>query len=394
MLKAENLILFNTTPSRLTRFNIFNLNLNLTHIHGILKIVVCVCVLMSSSWATAAASDSDTARHILIADEWFNAGNWCRPLWADMHSTISKAEFAFAPNRAAYDWLQLTTGTPSADYRPFLFANIGIDIPLWAGSFNQNRYSLSFSIPYFVNLWMDAFETRTGAIINTDYRIGTPEILFISRINKRWLKNYSLRISFLKHESTHIGDELTIARANAGLQITRINVSYEAWSAEFMLNDPEFSLSQNHAFKVGAIGYYKKKGNWYTIPKNATENTTLSYSEGNPTLVRHSRIPMEIYLQYQYQSPYNFARHYQWIASAELRLRPRYDYPMDEPSLQHSGGIVPCLNTMLGIRFRNPALLKNRAVGFALHGYYGLNPHGQFRALTKHSQLGLMMVIE
>jgi hypothetical protein len=105
------------------------------------------------------------------------------------------------------------------------------------------------------------------------------------------LKNYSLRLFFLKHESSHIGDELTIARSDRWFLIKRINVSWEG-RGDFSLNDAKFSLLKNHSFKVGMIGLWNTSNNWY--------NRTPHGNECNPALVNHSQFPIEIWLQYQY----------------------------------------------------------------------------------------------
>ena len=53
-----------------------------------------------------------------------------RPFWADMHSSLIRAEIAYATNSPDYDW-----GGFDTSYRFFIFANLGVDIPIWSGNF-------------------------------------------------------------------------------------------------------------------------------------------------------------------------------------------------------------------------------------------------------------------
>ncbi len=65
---------------------------------------------------------------------------------------------------------------------------------------------------------MDLFESQTSPVLNTDYRIGMPTHTFIHRLNRKFLKNYSVAWSPFKHESTHVGDEIQIQRVEAYFQ--------------------------------------------------------------------------------------------------------------------------------------------------------------------------------
>jgi len=212
--------------------------------------------------------------------------------------------------------------------------------------------------------------------------------------------NWSLKLSPFKHECTHIGDELTIRRRDAGFPITRINVSFNYAELVFTLNDPDSQVRLNHGFRFGTIFNYKFKGGWY-------DWYDLLETEANLDYVEKSTFPFEIYLQYQFQSN-PFSRGFQIIASFEYRLRERYKYPFsysgslgeymeNNPHIldARSRSISDCYNVYLGIRYNNPNNLNYFSkIGVGLRYYKGINPHGQFRAMPTYHQIGLVLVIE
>jgi hypothetical protein len=318
-----------------------------------------------------------------------------RPFWADMHSTITQVEVAYATNSIDYDW-----ASNNNNYRTYVFANLGADLPVWSGNFVNNKYGLSVTMPFMINVWLDMFERTTAPVINTGYRFGAFEFGFMHRLEKPFLgiiNNYSLRLSPLKHECTHIGDELTISRINDSMKITRVNVSYNYAELMLTVNDPESSLSSNHAFRMGLLVLHDFKKGWYDILPQ----------EGDVDLVEPSHRKTELYFQYQYQSKL-LRRNFQAIASAELRMRERYNYPfsysgrlqefwdnnpeLDELRLSAS---KTCTNIMLGIRYNNP---KRNAyyskIGIGLRYYTGINPYGQFRSLPGFNQWGAVLIFE
>ncbi|MDR1022652.1 MAG: hypothetical protein LBL94_05210 [Prevotellaceae bacterium] len=341
--------------------------------------------------AKAQPADSSAAsRGTTFAEGIFDMGSWCRPFWADMYSTITKAEYAYAYNTPEYDW-----GKKGKKYRPYIFANIGVDVPVWAGTFANTKYGLSVTIPYLVDVWLDMFERITAPVINTAYRFGLPEVNFIHRLDRARLgiTSYSLKLIAFKHECSHIGDDLTLMRSSEGVPLKNLNVSYNYWQVEGTINDPMFSLKREHSLRVAMLMLYGRRSSWYSVLPSA----------GDADLVEPSEKPFELWLQYQYQSAVTRSR-LQWIASLEVRKRVRYNYPLyqtaeDDPaawmSLDNLGEIsLPALNLMLGVRYRNPQMLKFRSVGVALRAYRGMNPYGQFRSIPKYEQYGITLVVE
>ncbi|GHT11211.1 hypothetical protein AGMMS4956_03870 [Bacteroidia bacterium] len=339
---------------------------------------------------------------------WFERASWCRPFWSELQSTNTTGEVMVATNNKAYDWTYLAHPDlvqngdyRSAKYRPYVVANVGISVPVWSGIFEN--YGLSITIPYSVTLWMDAFDgvitgdygISTGAVINTDYHIGTLEFNFIHYLARpQWgIKNYSLKVVPYIHESTHIGDELVLARYKANYPVTRVNVSFESWKVEGTINDPDFSRDRYHSLRVGILGSYsaRYKG-WYRAPNPDEE------LEGDAQLVLPSNIPIEVWAQYQFQSQMKPQSRIQWIASAEVRGRARYRYPLGEwdkdTPYSQPDKMYPNVNVMIGARYRHPKSPRFRCIGFGLHGFWGVNPYGHFRAMKNYGQLGLSLIVE
>jgi hypothetical protein len=364
-----------------------------------------------------AAEDAGTAQEAAAPSNFFWDGlakpaPWGRPFWSDTHSALIRAEIAYASNSPEYNYADLP-----GDYRPYFFTNIGADVPIWSGNFCNNRFGLKISVPIMVDVWLDFFEKTTSPVINTDYRPGAPEIGFMYRfpnplnvLRPKWnniigdffsfsLNNIAFRFSPFKHESTHIGDELTIARNDLNMEVTRVNVSYNYAEFQLTINDPEISRKSNHAAKIGLLILWDFDKGWYQ----------MFPAEGNEKVVQPSQSPVEMYFQYQYQtaaSRYGF----QGIFSVELRLRERYHYPFSYPAGGHYEEAMdlynaqfantpftmrPCVNLTAGIRYINMGQRNYFSkIGLMFHYYKGINPYGQFRSMPRFEQFGLALVFE
>ncbi len=313
-----------------------------------------------------------------------------RPFWADKHSTLVTGEVALALNAAEYDWAKT-----DKKIRPFIFANLGADLPIWAGNFMDNKYGFSVTLPFFIDVWLDMFERTTAPVINTAYRFGLPEFVFIHRLDNpenSFVKNYSIKLSLLKHECTHIGDELAIMRKNEGLPLTRVNVSSNYVESVFTLNDPENTVNSNHGFKFGIMVLHNFKDGWYSILPE----------EGDTSVVVPSKFPIEAFLQYQYQSRV-YANNFQIIGSIEWRNRAKYGYPLYYINKNEEWTAFPIpeyrsnsLNFATGVRYCAPSSQDAyfSKIGLAIRGYIGINPYGQFRSIPLYSQLGLVLIFE
>jgi len=325
-------------------------------------------------------------------DGVMSSASFGKPFWADMYSTATWVEIAYATNSPYYDW-----GDFNTSYRFYIFANLGADIPLWSGGFSDGKYGLAVTMPFMIELWYDRFEWKTSPIINTAYRFGVFDTCFIYRLDQprqvfpRFnIYNWTLKLSFLRHESTHIGDELAIYIDDNDFPIKRVNVLRNYAELVYTINDPDSKPRQNHGVKFGFLFNYNYfKNGWYSVLE----------SEADTDLVKTSRIPFEIYLQYQYQSPL-FSRGFQIITSVEYRLRERHNYPFSySGSLEGSykdnpPDLVNCFNVFAGIRYDNQKPNYFSKVGIGARYYFGLNPYGQYRSMPYYNQVGLVAIFE
>jgi len=329
------------------------------------------------------------------ADDGFREGigkaaPFGKPFWADMHSTLIRVEISYATNSPDYDWGKIDT-----NYRPYVFANLGADIPIWSGNFKNGKYGFCLTLPFMIDVWYDRFEWITSPIINTSYRFGVFDIGFIYRLDSPMsfishfnIYNWALKFSAFKHESTHLGDELIVFREKQNMPITRVDVAYNYAELIFTVNDPDRQTHLNHGYKFGFLTHYRLNESWYDVLE----------SEAQPDLVEHSRIPFEFFIQYQFQSPL-FSRGFQIITSIEYRLRERYKYPfsysgsMSDDTFNKSN-LANCFNFYAGVRYDNQQPNYFSKIGMGIRYYVGINPYGQFRSMPYYSQFGMVVIFE
>jgi hypothetical protein len=361
-----------------------------------LNILIFFLLLLTGVLCAAQEAAHDAA-HIADGRFWDGvavSASFGKPFWADMYSTAIWVEIAYATNSPDYDWGEFDT-----DYRFYIFANLGADIPLWSGSFADGKYGLCVTLPFMIELWYDRFEWKTSPIINTSYRFGAFDTGFIYRLDESFavfpgfnIYNWALKLSLLRHESTHIGDELAIFIDDHEpyFPIKRVNVLRNYAEMVFTLNDPDSQPRLNHGLKFGFLFNYNYfKDGWYSILE----------SEADPDLVEPSQVPFELYMQYQFQSPL-FSHGFQIVASFEYRLRERHKYPfsysgsMKGSYQDNPPNLVNCFNVFAGIRYDNQKPNYFSKIGIGVRYYFGLNPYGQYRSMPYYNQVGLIAIFE
>ncbi|MCF0174897.1 MAG: hypothetical protein HUJ98_00115 [Bacteroidaceae bacterium] len=316
---------------------------------------------------------------------WFSYTPYGKSFYSDMHPNFFRFDVSAHSNNPEYDFAK--TGKA---YRSQTLCVMGADLPIWTGNFADNRFSLSVTLALSTNIWLDLFEKKTAPVVNTDYRISLPTATFIHRLNAGFAKNYSIAWSPMKHESTHLGDEMQIQRMDEGRAIRRVNVSSNYTELVFTLNDPEERYDQNHSFRLGLMLLWDPSNGWYTIKEDAGDG---------PAALGHKRIsPWEAFFQYQYQSPASKAG-IQGIASVEIRNRAVYGYDLslNDPTLDTAPGDSRnfTFNVFAGARFT----LRERDGYFSrmllgLRAYYGNCPYGMFRNLRGYNQFGLCIMFQ
>lgn len=312
---------------------------------------------------------------------WGVPATFGNPFLSDMNSTISTMEVGVNSNRPGYD---IVGGVES--YKWTVNTNLGATFPFWTGNFSENKFGLSFSLPVHFRAWVDMFEKTTAPVLNTDYSFAPAQIKFIHRMNKRILKSYSLKFVPFYHQSSHIGDELTIYRRDIGLPLTRVNVSYNYAELSLWINEAEQKVGKRHSFRIGFMYLLNPDKGWYSIHP----------SEGDTTLAVSINSPYEIYFQYQLQTGKYFlsGEKLQNVFSLELRDRLKYGYPtFSDFDTNIKEYRVANINIYWGWRLNQPILISNH-LGFGFRVYYGINPHGQFRNNKDYFYSGFSIVLE
>ena len=312
----------------------------------------------------------------------FRYAQFGHSLYADMHPNFVRMDIPYATNNKLYNW-----GDNDGAYRWTTQGLFGISLPLWTGNLVDSTYAFNVVMNLSANLWMDFFEFRTSPIVDTDYRIGLPTFTFLHRLNRGFVKNYSVQWSPFKHESTHLGDELQIKQLERGYALKRVNVSYNYTEFVFTLNEAEDRFAQNHCFRLGLMLLWQK--GWYNIDP----------WDGDASLATPRYSPWELYLQYQYQSP--TSKHgFQGIASAEIRNRALYGYDLNTLTTDATPNKpvdkrVFTYNIFVGARYNTPVYDGpfSRVV-FGIRAYHGNCPYGEFRSLANYSQIGACLMFE
>lgn len=262
---------------------------------------------------------------------------------------------------------------------------IGTELPFYY--YNGFKNGISFSLPVSFSVWFDFTEARTSPILNTDYRFGALEINYIHRFkSSSSIQNFVLKLIPYFHESTHLGDELTIARIQDSLPYGRINVSYEVYDISLTINDPEQKIKKMHSFKFGARVLLDKDKGYYSASPLEVDTATITPSQ------RY----VEPYFHYQYQNPdskLSFKRAL-FTISTDLSLRVKYGYPFyvrvkkgvlkleDEPEAYR-----PSFNYLMGYQLTRPKKSVS-GLGIYFRFYIGPNYHGQFRNIPLYTFLG------
>lgn len=351
-----------------------NMMKNIRYITVLLALLICLC-------AESATQREVTNDSIRRSTGWFKYIPYGHSLCSDSHPYFVRFDVSYCTNRAEYDWA--LTGK---QMRFNTFGVFGFQLPIWQGNFSNNKYGLSISLPMYANLWLDLLEPITAPVVNTDYRIGLPTVTFIHRLNHGFAQNYSIAWSPFKHESTHIGDELQIQYIERGYSLKRVNVSYNYTEFDFTLNEAENRTIQNHTFKFGLMILWTNEG-WYNVEPSDGDQTAAS-----PT----PSLPIEAYLQYQYQSPTS-KRGFQGIASAEVRNRAKYGYTftsITSPSLTIDSRVFT-YNIFVGCRYNTPHYDGYFSrIAFGVRAYHGNCPYGQFRNINNFNQASICLIFE
>jgi len=326
---------------------------------------------------------------------FFRPRDFNRYFISDLYSPAIRINEGFGTNGMDYNSMPERTSE-------YIFLNettLGTEIPLLSGTggHGDRDFRFSLSLPVSVSIWFDFFNTITAPILNNDYRFALGEINLLKELPGRHLRNIGIRLIPFQHESTHLGDEITLYRKKAGFPITRVNVSYEAAETAVIINDPAGTQRNNLSFCAGGRCLLKTR-------PSLTYYSPLQPSEGDTTGFTLSKRSLEGYLRVQYMGsdgPLRIGRFYP-VVSAEFRYRVKFGYPYYEPDPDEPMGFrevvnpekyVPCLNLFAGWRYRGRPSEPGQIGGY-FRFYTGSNPHGQFRNIPRYSYFGVVLVYE
>ena len=352
------------------------------------KEIFCFCVLLEVGGMLAAQEDSVRNAGFFVQRD-FN-----RYFLSDLYSPDIRVHVGLAPNMPDYN----SNNDRTAPYILLNESTLGTEIPVysWVSRKKNQGIKLSVSVPASLSLWFDFTETHTAPILNNDYRYAFAEINILKELKGRILKNIGIKLIPIQHESTHIGDELTLFRIRKGFPVTRLNLSYESSEAALIFNDPSGARVNRHSFLIGGRVLLKSR------PTNGFY--TLKPHEGDTTNFPRSVRRIEPYVRYQFQAPdgpLRIGRFYP-VLSAEFRysIRFGYAYAVYDPSepdgytlVTSEESYVPCINLYAGWRYRFNDRKPDRIGGY-FRFYSGNNPHGQFRNIPDYSFWGVALVYE
>ena len=285
----------------------------------------------------------------------FTSRDFNKPFVSEISSTLNNLSFGIVESTkiSGRDVKKLTVNE----------IHLGIDLPLIYS--NKNKLTWALSIPISTHMVWYPLEETTSPIINTDYRFGlscTGHIKF----GNPYIKNISFEIKPFAHESTHLGDELTISGFLDDTSFYRVNISYEYYEISLTLNDPEVLNENALSLRFGFIGLINPQKGYYTLSENEIGDNTLYPSK------RWG----EIYIDLNYKKVNGFltSKHWKPNISLELRNRVKYNYGNTEKENR-----IWCVNTYAGYCYTPKKIDAIESIGHYIRYYNGLNPHGQFR---------------
>ncbi len=253
--------------------------------------------------------------------------------------------------------------------------HLGAEFPIY--SYKGSKSSFSIFVPVSLHVLWATFEPKTAPIVNNDYRFGF-SLAYLKPLTSNYLKNVSIKAIPFAHESTHLGDEITIAGLEFD-QFYRINVSYEYYELAITLNDPDTLKGNLFTIRAGLMGLINPIKGYYSWSDVETQGKDIFPTE------RWA----EYYLQLQYRNTtafYSSAR-MQFVWSFEARNRIRYDYLIDK-----SESYFWCFNNYFGYNYSPNGNEGQPTFGSFFVLYRGLNFNGQLRN-SRLNYVGYSMVV-
>lgn len=268
---------------------------------------------------------------------------------------------------------------------------LGTQIPIYYRSSANSKFSIS--LPVSFSALFDFTEYRTAPIVNTDYRFAPLELNYSRVLKGKIIRNIGVKFIPFFHESTHLGDEIAIARVRVGIPTTRVNVSYETVELGLLINDPYGKVMKNQQFGIHSKFLWNPAAGYYT---------TDSLELGSDYEITSSRRSMEFNFTYQYQNPDSFlsGERMMFTISQYFQYGVRFGYPYyyrNESNVINSKTRSEAYqlnsNTLIGWQFldKNSQLT---GLGCFFRAYIGRNYHGQFRNIPVYPWMGISFIFD
>jgi len=284
----------------------------------------------------------------------FEGRHFYKPFISEISSTLSHVDVGMATNIKKKN---------SQSSIVFTEVHLGADIPLLYQEGRKLNWALSLPVSFHM-LW-NTFEEKTAPIINNDYRFGL-SFTGISYINKGFIKNISYKITPLAHESTHLGDEITIYGIQNLDHFYRVNVSYEYYELGITINDPDTLTGNLLSLRLGFMGLINPSNDYYTV-------SALEIGDKN---IYPTQRWAEYYININYTKTTGFLTSQKWHPSFSIEFRNRVKYQYEKQGKNDRGWGI---NAFIGYEYVPKRAKGIKSVGHYLRFYDGINPHGQFR---------------
>ncbi len=294
------------------------------------------------------------SQNINSGNSLFLGRSFYKPFVSEISSTLSQVSLGSAQ-------VIFPGGKKNNDI--FSEIHLGADIPAYLSKKKSFSYAISFPVSFHM-VWSPLEET-TAPIINNDYRFGI-SFMGLKYLDNPFIRNISFKLTPFAHESTHLGDELTIYGIQSIQGFYRVNVSYEYYELGLTLNDPDTITTNLWSVRFGLMGLLNPKKGYYSFFPNEIGNKT----------VYPSKRWAEYYIDINYNKTSGFLTTKNWHPSfsVEFRNRVLYEYEKEEKSRR-----LWTINAYIGYDYSPDKKNGAKSVGHYFRFYNGINPHGQLR---------------
>jgi len=267
---------------------------------------------------------------------------------------------------------------------------LGKEIPIigWesddgkTGNLNTGEWGLGLWLPVSFHMIED-FKDDSKPIINTDYRF-----MFTLKFQRgiNFYDNdghFGMKCTIFGHESTHLGDEFSLAAQTEFPQFRRINVSWEFWELALSIENHLGSVNKTQHFlklRSGLTGIWSAGFYSFDLRETNQQNVTLS-----------KRRIESFFLGMEYLYENEIFDQYYPFCSIDLRPRVQYNYDKTDP--EENEDYKLSINIIAGLKSVIGHNLKGK-VDLYLRYYHGINPHGQFRNQNNYTLYGFGLSLD